>query len=376
VRTDGAGRLEEARAAIRHANEHDTYLAGLLAQVERERAYVAEGCSTVVHWAVQQGFDEQRARSLASAGRGFAVAPEAEQAVLDGEITPQKAGVVGRFVKPTPALESKTPPDAQQLADEEQRARERVLSFVDHAKETPRHRLVRDVNAEQERVQQGERVVPLHFEVKERVRDGWRLVRKIAARQAGRSLTEGEAFEFVTDDFLARHDKDGLSGHRSERKRRMGPTCEHPEQRHWPAEVERAAKRRAVGHCEYPGCTNGTYLQLCHIRGHARGGARELRNVVLLCTHHHTELDKGRIRFLERTARGVAFVLVATGEVIEPDPGRRGADILPERRWPDVDADAEAPPDRVAERPPAWNRDALRQRRRSGHDPPGEPAAA
>ena len=325
----GTAALEHARAEIRHANEHDVLLGKLLAQVERDRSYVAEGCSSAQHWAEMNGLDRGRAASLIGAGRSFAVLPDAARAVLDGEVTPQAAGVVGRLVPSTPMLPPAVQPDPQQQAAQDAAVADRARAFLDHAKTTPTHRLVRDVNAENERVKQGERVVPLHFDVKEGVRDGWRLAKKIACRRAGRALTEGEAFALVTDDFLLRHDRDNLSGRKQPRERRMGPTSERPDDRVIAAEVRREVKARSKGHCEFPGCSNGTFLQLCHLVAHRDRGDREAGNFVDLCTQHHTMLDKGLIRFFARTERGVSFVLMSTGEVIDPDPRRDNADVLP-----------------------------------------------
>ena len=368
-------------------------LGKLLAQVERDRSYVADGCSSALHWAHMNGLDKTRAASLLGAGRSFAVVPEAEQAVLDGEVTPQAAGVVGRLVPPTPMLPPTTPPDPQEQAAQDAAVADRARAFFDHAKTTPQHKLVRDVNAENERVKQGEKVVPLHFDVKESVRDEWRLAKKIACRRAGRSLTEGEAFRLVTSDYLARHDKDNLSGRKRPRKRRVGPTSERPDDRNVPAEVRRQVRARSKGHCEFPGCTNGTFLQLCHIVPHSAQGDREVDNFADLCTQHHTMLDKNAVRLFDRTERGVSFVLASTGELIEPDPRRNNADVLPvategvefpsdpaardaadgsdtdaTERWSGSSSDPGAAADppfggMVAERPPRWGAD----RRRAGH---------
>ncbi len=145
------------------------------------------------------------------------------------------------------------------------------------------------------------------------------------------------------------HDRDGLSGRKSPRERRKGPTSEDTARRGIPAEVRRFVMTRALGHCEYPACTNGTFLQFCHIRAHVAHGDREPGNLVLLCSQHHTMMDLGRIAFFERTARGVAFVLAATGEVIEPHAGRCNPDVLPEAvseallGWRDQSAPQSAP---------------------------------
>ncbi len=372
VGTESAAQtLVSARAAIRHANEHDALLGKLLARIERDRSFADEGCSSAGHWAQMHGLDRARAATLLRAGRSFAVAPDTERAVLDGTMTPQVAGIIGEMVPHEPLLvsqgaQSGAAEDAARAADAAAEIAARTQKLFERAKNTSKTKLAREVREEKERIKQGERVVPLSFLMKERVRDtpdsrmrgSGRLARRIACRKAGQALSEGQAFEFVTGDFLARHDDDGLSGRKTTRARRMAPTSGRPagstrcgssggsggsRDRTVPAEVRRRVFARAGGHCEFPGCSHGTFLEMCHIRAHSKGGDREEDNLLLLCATHHTmcdaqELDGGRISFFERIAAtdahpdGVAFVITATGELVEPDPRLSNAHPLPRDR--------------------------------------------
>ena len=322
--------IDVARREIRVANEHDVILGNALAKVERERAFVPFGHASAAHWAVHVGLERGRANELLNLGRLLHILPEMEVSVLAGETTPQSAAVVGRLIEPTPILAPKEEPDPAETAARDASELERARSFSEYAKTLSKHRLERLVHEERERIKQGERVVPLTFHVKQSTKDNWALARKIARRHARRSLSDGEAFSFVIADFLKRYDKDGLSGQRKTGSRRMGATSERPDDRTVPAEVHRQVMQRAHGHCEFPGCPNGTFVQLCHIRPHAQRGDREAVNLVVLCWHHHVQFDRGCLRFVTRTDGGVTFENVDTGEIFEPRASRSAADVLPD----------------------------------------------
>jgi hypothetical protein len=344
-----------AERAIRLINATDRVLARALAEIERDRAYVAYHASSASHWAVLRGFDKERADSLLCAGRLMLKVPEAERQMRAGEITPQTAGVVGRLVPPVPRLEPKEPVPADVAAAEEEAVTARAERFLGRAQETSRSKLRREVAEERERVKQGEAVVPVRFFVKERVRDEWRLAKRIAVGRAGRGLTEGQAFSSVVADYVKRYDRDDLSGRKLRRVRRAGPTSAKPDSRGIPAEVRRLVMQRAEGHCEFPGCPVGTMLQFCHITPHAEGGDREPGNFVVLCRHHHVDFDLGTLGFFERTEAGVTFVDLATGELFEPSPRTHAADVLP-RPTPGRDVRQSKPSDAAGRDEPTWRR--------------------
>ncbi len=334
----GGDLLAVARDAIRHANQHDLRLAGILAAIERKRTYAAEAASSAAHWATLNGLDSMRAHELLRLGRLVDLLADVDALVREATLTPQAAAIVGGLVPPTPLLDPLVDRDPADVAREQQELAERARLFVQCARHTSRRQLIRDVCQEKERIKQGERVVPLRFFVKQRVRDEWRIAAKIARRKSGAALSEGEVFEAVTGDYLTRHDNDGLSGRKKTGKRRDGPTgggvgsrVVNGAARNVPADVKRTVMARAHGHCEFAGCQNGTYLQICHLLAFAAGGACEPHNLVVLCTQHHTMMDKGLIRFLARTAGGVSFVVTRTAEIVEPDPRVDAADVLPDR---------------------------------------------
>jgi Domain of unknown function (DUF222)/HNH endonuclease len=60
-----------------------------------------------------------------------------------------------------------------------------------------------------------------------------------------------------------------------------------------PPKLRKALEARDDGSCQWPGCTNTHYLDAHHKRHWAHGGATNLDNLILLCSHHHRLLHEG-----------------------------------------------------------------------------------
>jgi hypothetical protein len=131
-----------------------------------------------------------------------------------------------------------------------------------------------------------------------------------------------------------------------------------------PAEVERALRARAGDRCEVPYCEHRTFVQIAHIVPHTRHGSRELANLWLACTMHHTQHDAGRIRIVGHDEQGKPVFVDADGRALRlasqggaapgtgPPLGRGPPGEGPEsgsRRPPDVVRDRG--PSYVARRP-------------------------
>lgn len=106
-----------------------------------------------------------------------------------------------------------------------------------------------------------------------------------------------------------------------------------------------AALKRALwsrdGGCAFPGCHRTRYVDAHHIRHWADGGATDLKNLTLLCTHHHRLLHEGAFR-IGRDVDGGLYFRRADGRVI-PRGGYRLDDVLDETvRDPHEDMLAEA----------------------------------
>jgi hypothetical protein len=62
-----------------------------------------------------------------------------------------------------------------------------------------------------------------------------------------------------------------------------------------PRDVLRKIRWRDEGRCQVPGCLNGRWSQLHHVRFFSRGGRQRTRNLLTLCTAHHRQLHDGHL---------------------------------------------------------------------------------
>jgi hypothetical protein len=65
--------------------------------------------------------------------------------------------------------------------------------------------------------------------------------------------------------------------------------------RYVPRGVQRNVRWRDERRCQVPGCLNGRWTQLHHIKFFARGGRQRTRNLLTLCTQHHRQLHDGHL---------------------------------------------------------------------------------
>ena len=74
--------------------------------------------------------------------------------------------------------------------------------------------------------------------------------------------------------------------------------------------VPTAMRRALAGRdrtCRFPGCTHSRWLDAHHIRHWTDGGETSLKNLVLLCTHHHRLLHEGGFQMLPREGGSYYF---------------------------------------------------------------------
>jgi hypothetical protein len=65
--------------------------------------------------------------------------------------------------------------------------------------------------------------------------------------------------------------------------------------RYVPRGVLTKVRWRDEGRCQVPGCPNGRWSQLHHIRFFSRGGYQRTRNLLTLCTQHHRQIHDGHL---------------------------------------------------------------------------------
>jgi len=83
--------------------------------------------------------------------------------------------------------------------------------------------------------------------------------------------------------------------------------------------LRRALQRRSGGRCEWVGCDERVYVEAHHIQAWVDGGVTELRNLVLLCWHHHHAVHEGGHR-VELTPSGARCYRPDGTEIVPPAP--------------------------------------------------------
>jgi hypothetical protein len=77
--------------------------------------------------------------------------------------------------------------------------------------------------------------------------------------------------------------------------------------RYIPRGVVNNVRLRDQGRCQVPGCPNGRWSHLHHIRFFSRGGRHRTRNLLTLCSEHHRQLHDGALVLRAGDAEGHRF---------------------------------------------------------------------
>jgi hypothetical protein len=80
-----------------------------------------------------------------------------------------------------------------------------------------------------------------------------------------------------------------------ERTSHVGSRGSAKRSRYVPRSVLKNVRWRDEGRCQVPGCLNGRWSQLHHVRFFSRGGGHRTRNLLTLCTQHHRQLHDGHL---------------------------------------------------------------------------------
>jgi len=259
-------------------------LARLLLRIERGGTFHLSACSSIVQYAVLLGVPAAEARMLVDLGRALDAPVPAESPnghpdevpnasvetlIRSGRMHVENAALVGKLLAKPDALR----PGEDWIAKAEQLRTPELRQEV-------RQRL-------EETAQGAAPLVSVTVHITERTREEFHRARVLASREAAMSLTEGQAFTRVVRFFLDARDE----RRRGAGRRRVGPTCASPGERHVPSEVRREVLVRSRDRCEVPGCALDTFLEFAHVEPHAEGGSREAENLLRLCHVHHTQFD-------------------------------------------------------------------------------------
>jgi hypothetical protein len=96
-----------------------------------------------------------------------------------------------------------------------------------------------------------------------------------------------------------------------------------PRTRSIPSAIKRALRRRDDT-CRFPGCTNRRFIEGHHLQHWADGGETTLKNLVILCTHHHVFVHE----------HGYRIELDADQQPTFYDPRGRVVDVACQRSQP------------------------------------------
>jgi len=91
-----------------------------------------------------------------------------------------------------------------------------------------------------------------------------------------------------------------------------------------PKAIERALRARDRG-CRFPGCGRKRFVEAHHIEHWADGGETSLKNLILLCSTHHTLVHEGGFR-IEKDYRDRWFFVRPDGRAV-PESGYRPEDV-------------------------------------------------
>ena len=269
-------------------------LAKLFARFNEQAGFLYSGCASLEEYAVHAGCDARQATFLLNLGKTLLSAPEFEDGIRAGEIPLSNAATLGRIVS-NPAYVR--PGDDWAIVA-------RYGSFTGVRKKA-RERIA-------EVDQQDTNLTEISVYVRGEVKGDFERARVVASRKEGRTLDDGQAFKRVVDHYLDTFDPE----RRAPGTRRLDDTNGIPDSRYIPAAVRRAVRERSGGRCEFDSsCPHRMWLQLVHLRPHAKGSGREVTDLVEGCNRHHTLYDAGKIRFVEWSDGKPVF------EVVPERPG-------------------------------------------------------
>jgi hypothetical protein len=256
--------------------------------------------SSLGHFAERNGSTAELGRMELDLGYAMRHFPELEDLVLEGEIPPAAAAVLGRVVR-----QGLLRPDDDWIEWARVRsARQLYRLYV----------MRRDEQLAGDAV----RVVTTHLTA-EAVADLARC-RVLVSRTLKKPTTTGMTIAVLAKDYRRRHDplwrKPGT---------RRVPDTHGVRGRYVPAEVDREVRGRTGDGCRFPACDNEIWLDRAHHIPHRELGCREGSNLHLLCGQHHRLFDNGRF-LIRGTPKNPQFFrpdgrrITVRDPVLRPDP--------------------------------------------------------
>ena len=348
---------QQLREARRDHQRAQYRLCVLLAELHAKKLYQELGCASTVQYAeVKLGMEARQARELLAIGRRLPELPVLAATFAQGQLSWTKVREVRKVAT------SETDRAWTEVAlRSDSRSLERMVVASNPGDAPPREHAPLP----------GPARVRLVFEVEvadaERLRQAFRLQRRQG--EHGPETSDGELLAALADHFIATQPAEGAANDAPSPERfrvvlQQCPDCKvtHVGRAGQPASpvgtpagdpghlVEEAtvemaacdaelldlgqgagrkghrvrpAVRRAVQHrdghrCVVPYCRSRTWLDIHHIHYQGRGGSHEMRNLLVLCGHHHAALHRGLLRL--QVVDGVARFYHPDGQPFGPGP--------------------------------------------------------
>lgn len=300
-----------ARKSAGTLTRYRALLGRLILAIQSTAAYLDYGCSGGIHYAILQlGLPVRAARLLVRVARALEGLPYLRYLADSGAIEWAKLREIVRVA--TTETERQW---AEKCRDHTYAEIEDLVARSQHG-EIPESRFVPSGPRSELRCRFG----PDQMAVLER---GLQAM----CQSAGRSLSMGEAIEYLFAEKLAGHEMDPelLERVRQESIRDLGwtdvinadteacpgnPEIEiiNPHSR-VPTKTQRRKILRRDGYCcAVPGCQNSLWLDVHHVIYHSLGGLTAADSLITLCTRCHKNVHENRIKITGSAPHGLKFL--------------------------------------------------------------------
>jgi hypothetical protein len=275
-----------------------------LLALRRADSFFRFGTTTFALYCEKVGLSAQEGREMAALAESSEARPEVAEKLSEAKVSLQKVAAVAELLL-EPSL------------------RKQGEDWLKKAETTSPGDLRDLVRERKEEAGLGRPPVSIHLSVSEEARDAFRRCRDLASRKAGTSLTEGQAFGAVCEDFLERHDpmrearrletKDKAEA--SLKDKATGAEDGAPRTRTILASTVRALLRQHGDRCWVEGCERRVFLDFAHRTPFRAGGGQTSSNLLRLCHEHHGQYDGGGWRLVPRRD-GVTVLIDRRGVVV------------------------------------------------------------
>jgi HNH endonuclease len=256
----------------KHFVEKETELLSCLVALVETEALVELGYTSVWAYCVQElSFSSSRAGYFASVTKKAAVIPELKEALVQGELSANKANLILPVLNPnedpTPWIEKAKELNQEELQD----------AVKNENPEPKRRETLRKISATES---------VLNFTLSAEEREFVVRAKELLAQKTKGAVNYGETFIYLAKQFVEQTDP--LK--KAERRRTSPP--KNKETKEPSAQTRHEVNERDGGQCTYTSgygkrCQERQWTQMHHIQHRAHGGKHVKENLSTLCFMHH-----------------------------------------------------------------------------------------